>query len=100
MTTFEIDCDTDIKTGALLRLPQSWHRLWAGIVAYRRLRRQRRIDRQAFENLLYQDQRILDDLGYRRDAVQAAYRLPLSVNAARHLQLQRKADRAAMSDHG
>lgn len=75
-------------------------RLWSSLKAFFRRRRQQRIDRQAFENLLFLDRRVLDDLGYRHDDVQTAYRLPLSVNAAQHLRLQRKVERESAGKQG
>ncbi|MEM7213933.1 MAG: DUF1127 domain-containing protein [Pseudomonadota bacterium] len=47
-----------------------------------KLRRQQRIDRDAFSNLLALDDRSLADIGVTRDQVIWASKLPLSVNAA------------------
>jgi uncharacterized protein YjiS (DUF1127 family) len=44
--------------------------------------RARRDSRDAFANLLYQDDRILADIGVLRDEVEWAARLPLAVDAA------------------
>jgi hypothetical protein len=91
MTFLEIEWKSNIQNRPRLAWLQQ---LWDRVIQQRRLRRQRRIDRQAFENLLYLDKRVLADLGYRSDDVQAAYRLPLSTNAAQHLRLKRSVERA------
>jgi len=50
------------------------------------IRYNRRIDRQAFENVLTLDDRALKDIGLTREDVMWASRLPLSQDAAMRLQ--------------
>ena len=51
----------------------------------RQRRRNQRIDRQAFQSLLYLDDSTLADIGYEREDVVRHNRLPLDVNAALQL---------------
>lgn len=48
---------------------------------WRKQRRQRRIDRQAFQQLLYLDHRLLRDAGYERSDLEDASNLPMNVDA-------------------
>ncbi len=52
---------------------------------YRALRKAWRIDRLAFQHVLYLDDRILEDMGVTREDVLWANKLPLSKNAALEL---------------
>lgn len=52
---------------------------------HRELRKSWRISRQAFQNMLYLNDRILEDIGVTRADVLWAYRLPLRENAALEL---------------
>ena len=74
-----------VQTVTLQRLA---HFLRQRIDTFRRdreLRRKWRINRQAFQNMLYLNDRILEDIGVTRDDVLWANRLPLRVNAALEL---------------
>ncbi len=55
------------------------------LLNYLKLRRQWRIDRQAFDNLLLLNDAILQDIGTHREDVLRASRLPLRKNAALEL---------------
>ena len=57
-------------------------------------RRQRRIDRAAFQTLLGLDDQMLRDIGVTRDEVRRAASLPLSVNAAQELEAAKRARRS------
>lgn len=67
---------------ALVRL---WRDALQKLRLYRETRKQQRIDRAAFETLLYLDDATLADIGYDRADVLSASRLPVHVNAARTL---------------
>ena len=54
---------------------------WKSFLAYRKDQRQRKIDPQAFDNVLRLDERALRDMGISRDDVLWASRLPLHENA-------------------
>ena len=56
---------------------------------WRRLRRQQRINRQAFQQLLYLDDHLLRDTGYHRADLEDANNLPLDVNAAQAVKLMK-----------
>jgi uncharacterized protein YjiS (DUF1127 family) len=64
--------------------------------------RARRDSRDAFANLLYQDDHILADIGVLRDEVEWAARLPLAVDAATALRdtaaVRRRAEERARHD--
>jgi len=55
---------------------------WAQLHRFHLRRRQQRIDRLAFQRLLVMDEHLLDDIGYRRQDVEATNALPLGENAA------------------
>lgn len=59
---------------------------WINWTNYRARRRQWRQDRDAFMQLVWQEDRILADSGLTRDDINWAVSLPLSVNAACALQ--------------
>ena len=56
----------------------------------RKLRAQRKLDREAFNTLLSLDDRSLADIGVSRQDVLWASRLPLSQNASHELQLLKR----------
>ncbi len=60
--------------------------VFSRIAAWAAERHQRRIDRDAFRNLLSLDDQMLKDIGVTRDEVRRASDLPLSVNAALELE--------------
>ena len=62
-------------------------------------RRQQRIDRLAFQNLLRLDPHLLDDVGYQRHEVEQANSLPLTSNAAIVLLESRRRRRAQKQRH-
>lgn len=61
-------------------------RTWENLTAYMKRRQQRRIDRQAFQNLMTLDDHILKDIGLTRTDGIWANQLPLSQNAAVELE--------------
>ena len=69
--------DTESLSGRLMRVVQR----------YFRLRKARRIDRDAFRHLLKLDDSLLQDIGVTRADVEWAARLPLSQDASDALQL-------------
>ena len=56
---------------------------------WRKLRRKQRIDRLAFQQLLYLDDHLLRDTGYERTDLEEANNLPLDVDAAAAVKLIR-----------
>ena len=60
--------------------------------AWRKRRRQQRIDRLAFQQMLYLDPHLLGDIGYQQFELEDANNLPLDVNAAQAVRLM-KAER-------
>jgi uncharacterized protein YjiS (DUF1127 family) len=59
--------------------------LVGGLVEYWQLRKQQRIDRDAFAHILTLDDHMLSDIGVTRGDVIWASRLPLSKNAVKEL---------------
>ncbi|MEP0940136.1 MAG: hypothetical protein ABJH63_10505 [Rhizobiaceae bacterium] len=57
--------------------------------AWRHRRRQQRIDRLAFQQMLYLDDHLLNDVGYQRFELEDANSLPLDTNAAQAVQMVR-----------
>ena len=62
-------------------------------VSYLKTRRQQRIDRMAFNNMLNLDADILKDIGVEYDDVRWASKLPISQNAALELDKIARANR-------
>ena len=60
---------------------------------WRKQRRQRRIDRLAFQQMLYLDDHMLEDVGYHRADLEGVNNLPLDVNAAAAVRMLREAQR-------
>ncbi len=60
---------------------------------YRQHRRQLKIDRLAYQHMLYLDDHMLSDIGHRRRDVDAANALPLGENAALAVYQHRLANR-------
>ena len=87
-----LTCDGREKSGKefaeTATLQRMTHFLRQRIDTFRRdrdLRRKWRISRLAFQNMLYLNDRILEDIGVTRNDVFWANRLPLRVNAALEL---------------
>lgn len=66
---------------------------------YRILRKALRIDRLAFQHVLYLDDRILDDMGVTREDVLWANKLPLRQNAALELRKRSRTKCHAVHRH-
>jgi len=82
---------SNVKTAHRIRL--ALHEIADGIrhlfqatVEDRRVKRQQRIDRDAFLNMITLDERMLKDIGIRQEDVHWASSLPLHLNAARELE--------------
>ena len=80
-----LECPQEIKgIGSSIRRVSS--KFLASLVSDWKKRRQQRIDRDAFLNLLRLDERELRDIGLTRDDVLLASKMPLSYNAALELE--------------
>ncbi len=82
--------DSDTKTVDLKTLLVGVRQLSTHLWSAYKSRRQRKIDRDAFRNLLTLDDELLDDIGVTRDSVRWAAQLPLNVNAAQALKETRR----------
>ena len=67
------------------RLKDDLRRHFHSFMKYRELRKAQRIDRLAFQHVLYLDDQLLEDIGVTRDDVLWANKLPLTENAALEL---------------
>ncbi|MEP1206376.1 MAG: hypothetical protein ABJM29_17475 [Rhizobiaceae bacterium] len=74
------------------------YRLAERLQAWRKRRRQQRIDRQAFQQMLYLDDHTLADIGYKRRHLEEADNLPIDVNAAEAARLIRRQHRLQNGD--
>lgn len=63
-----------------------WHGFRNAIATYLARRRERRVNREAFQHMLSLDETMLRDIGVTRNDVLWASRLPLSENAALELE--------------
>ncbi len=70
---------------ATSRVPVLLQRLISGLIEYRQLRKQQRVDRDAFAHMLTLNDHILNDIGVTHEDVIWASKLPLSKNAAKEL---------------
>lgn len=59
--------------------------VYCGLVNYLARRRQQKLDRDAFRNMLLLDDDILDDIGVTRSNVEWASQLPMHLSAAQEL---------------
>ena len=58
--------------------------------AWQKRRRQQKIDRLAFQQMLYLDDHMLSDIGYQRRHLEDANNLPINVNAAQAARMIRQ----------
>jgi uncharacterized protein YjiS (DUF1127 family) len=97
MNTFAIEnrpnaypCHPVARHGEHINIDESviriFKRAFADFRAYLKCKRQRRIDRQAFQHLIALEDPILKDIGITRADVIWASKLPLSQNAATELE--------------
>lgn len=87
------------QTGLITKLASTISDTYARWQKARAKRRQQRIDRLAFQNLLHLDPHLLDDVGYQRHEVEQANSLPLNSNAAIVLLESRRRRRAKQQRH-
>jgi len=73
------------QTTTFSRLKDYLRRHFHSFMKYLELRKAQRIDRLAFQHVLYLDDQLLEDIGVTRDDVLWANKLPLKENAALEL---------------
>ena len=93
--TGQVETQTPLHSRILKLLKTGITKLCTRFLAWRKLKKQQRLDRDSFRNMLALDNATLKDIGVRKSDVIWASQLPLSLNAS--LELEKKARKPGCS---